>query len=362
MKNTISARQAGILCVITILANKVSLLPALLYRGANTDGFFVMLMYFAVELGILGVFFALKHKYPNMTLYSILEKHLGAVVTKVLYVFLMLFFLFKVVLTYAVGYLYLKQQIYQDEFAMLALVCIIPVINHAVVKGLRAFSRTIEFAFVFLLAGIFVSIAIGFANFKEVPQFFLSTPAGFFDAAFRHVFAFGDFIFLFLIIDKIDFKEKQGNQILRYVILGFALVLTIFFIFYSVYRGTGYMHSNALDDILAFCIKFCAMGQLNVIAMLTVMFLNFFELEIFAYSFSEAFCSVFPKLNRAYSVAVFDVLFFTIYFVLIGRFTNMIAFTHNYLPYIALIVNYLIPLILLFIALPKRSKKNEKNI
>lgn len=361
MNNTITARQAGILCVMTILANKVSLLPALLYEGAKADGFFIMLMFFGIELGILGIFFALKSKYPNERLYSILQKHLGSVITKFIYILLMFFFLFKVTLTYSVGYVYLKEQVYQDEFAMIAIVCILPVVNHAVIKGLRTFSRTIEFCYVFIIIGVLVSIGIGLANFQDIPLFFTSTPQGFFGSSFRHVFAFGDFIFLFLIIDKVDFEKKERVKILNYILFGFALVLAIFFIFYSVYKGTGFMHNNALDDILAFCIKFCAMGQLNVIAMLTVMALNFFQLEIFTYCFSEAFCSVFPKLNRTYSVIVFDVLFFLIYFVFVERFTRMIYFTHDYLPYLAMVINYLLPLILLFCALPRR-RKDEKDI
>ena len=64
------------------------------------------------------------------------------------------------------------------------------------------------------------------------------------------------------------------------------------------------------------------------------------------------------KSTRNYSVFVFDVIFVVVYFVLIGRFENMILYTQKWLPYLAILTNYVFPLILLVIALLKR-KKNE---
>ncbi len=352
---TISARQAGMLCTITILANKIFLLPALIYDGVKSDGFFVMMFLFALELCVLGIFILLKKKFPNNTLNFILEKYLGKVIARIIYLFFMMFFLFKMMLTYSVCYVYLKQQVYQDEFALLALICIIPVVNHAVISGLRVFSRTIELYFYVIMTGVLICLAVGLGNWQGMPILFNSTPSEFFLTSFKHIFSFGDYLFLFLIIDKIHLEKGQVKHLVKYVALGIIMVLTLFIAFYSIYQITAFMHNNALSDIISVSLQFNAIGRLDVLAMLTIMFLCYFEMEIFQFSFSEAFCNVFHKLNRKYSIVVFDVIFLVVYFILVGRYENMILYTEGWLPYFSIFTNFLIPIIILFISLPKRK-------
>lgn len=353
---TINARQTGMLCTIMILANKIFLLPALLYEGAKSDGFFIMIMLFAIELCVLGVFFLLKSKYPNNTLNFILEKHIGKFLSKIIYIVLMVFFLFKTLLAYSVVYAYLKAQVYQEEFALLALICIIPVVNHAVISGLRVFSRTIELYFYAICTGIFICLVVGLINSQGMPFFFRATPSEFFLTSFKHIFSFGDFIFLFLIIDKIKIEKKEYKTIFKFIVLGIAIVLILFYIFYSIYQITAFMHNSALTDILSVSLQFNAVGRLDVIAMVTIMFLSFFELTIFAFGFSEGFCNVFHKLNRTYSVVVFDVIFMCVYFILVGRYENMLLYNESWLPYLSLFANYLIPILLFVIAILKRRR------
>ena len=359
---TISARQAGMLCAVLVLANKIFLLPSLIYEGAKSDGFFVALMLFIVDLFVLTTFFMLKAKYPDNTLDYILEKHIGKIFSKIIYIILMIFFLFKVLLTYSVVYAYLKGQVYQDEFALLALISVIPVVNHAVVTGLRSFSRTIELYFYAISAGVLICLAVALVNNQGMPYFFNTSVPEFFNSAFKHIFTFGDYIFLFLIIDKIKMEKKEGKEILKFAGIGIFFVLSIFFLFYSIYQITAFMHNNALTDILSASNQSNSVGRLDVIAMLTIMFLSYFQLSIFAFGFSEAFCNVFHKLNRAYSVAVFDVIFIIVYVILVGRYENMLLYTRSWLPYLALVTNYLIPLMIFFMALPKKKGvKYEKN-
>lgn len=361
--STINARQAGMLCVMTLFANKIFLLPSLMYENVKADAFFVMIFLFAMELFVFSVFLLLKSKYPDKTLNFILEKHLGRVIARIIYILFMVFFLFKMLLTYSVCYVYLKQLVYQNEFTLLALVAILPVVNHAVICGLRTFSRTVELYFFVLMAGIFICLAVGLVNMQGMPFFFNSSASSFFSTSFKHIFSFGDYLFLFLIIDKVKIKENETKTMFRFILLGIASILCIFFIFFSIYQITAFMHNNALTDIISVSTRLNTLGRLDVIAMVTIMFLCYFQMSIFLFSFSEAFCNVFHKLNRAYSVCVFDVVFLLSYFVLIGRYENMLIYTQGWLPYYSIATNIVIPIVLFFISLPKMRKEviYEKN-
>ena len=176
-------------------------------------------MLFAIELMVLGVFFLLKNKYPEASFKEILEKHLGKVFSKVIFIVLMAFFLFKLLLSYSVGYIYIKQHVYQGEFALFALICFIPVINHAVIKGLRVFSRTIELYYPVICVGIIICLAVSLAGGINIPLFFTSEPSSFFMTLFKHIFSFGDYLFLFIIMDRIEMKSGEEKKLFKFVAL-----------------------------------------------------------------------------------------------------------------------------------------------
>ncbi len=359
---SISARQSGIIVFLTILANKILVLPSAMYEKSKTDSIFALIAIFAFELLVLACFFALKKAYPEQNLKEILSKKMGCVAAKVIIFAFLIFFLFKTMLTYAVLYVYLKDLVYQDEFGFLALVCLFPVVNHAVVCGLRAMGRTFELFYYIVLVGVLFCLCIAFFTNISMPNFFVASPLEIFHSGFRHIFAFGDYLVLFLFIDKIKLKKGEEKKIFLFALVGIILVLAIFIIFYAKYQVTAFMHNNALADLLVFSVQFNAIGRLDIIAMLTIMTLGLFQLEIFQAAFCESFVQIFDKLSVKYGVIVFDILFLVIYLVLIKKYEIMLSFATDYLVYFAILTNIVLPV--LIYVLSRRHKKetyDEKN-
>lgn len=357
----ISAKQAGMMCVILLLANKILLLPSLIFEDIGADGIFVVILLLFLDLLVLGAFYLLKSRFPDFSFSQILEKYLGKIVTKIIYIFLLVFFLFKAILTYSVSYIFLKQQVYQDDFELLALICILPIVNHAVFVSLRTFSRTIEMFFYLIVVGIVLCLFISINNDLGLPLFFQTSPAKYFGSTLHHIFAFGDYLFLFLIIDKIKFKEGEGRKILKFALFGIVLLLAIYASFYSIFRITAFMHNNALSDIISVSVQYSSVGRLDIISMLTIMFLTYFQLEIFIFAFCNSFESIFPKLNRIHALIAFDISFLLLNFSLLGQYDMFFSSTENYLPYLAIVVNYILPIILTFVSLKfGKRRKYEK--
>lgn len=356
---TISARQTGIIVFLTILANKILVLPSVMYQMSKADSIFALIAIFSLEILVLTIFLHLKKTYPDKNLRDILKQKAGLIFAKsVVFVFLV-FFLFKTMLTYSVLYIYLKDLVYQDEFGFLALVCLFPVVNHAVVCGLRAMSRTFEMFYYIVLVGVVFCVGIAFFTDMSMPNFFVSSPLDIFNSGFTHIFAFGDYLALFLFIDKIKLRKGEGKKIFLFALTGIFIVLTIFVIFYAKYQVTSFLHNNALADLLVFSVQFNAIGRLDIIAMLTIMTLGLFQLEIFQSAFSESFVMVFEKLSVKYSIVVFDILFFVIYLVLIKKYEIMLNIATNYLAYFSIITNIILPI--LIYVLCHKSKKGMKN-
>ena len=162
MKNTISMSQTAVLSAFCILSNKILLLPSLMYGDTKADSIFVMLLMFILDFLTLPIFLKLKKAYPDKKLTVIISKFLTKYVAKIIFIVLLVYMLFKALLTFNIVYDYFKQQIYQDEFLWIAIICIVPVMNHAVLTGLRPTIRTMQLFFGVVLSGIFICFFISF--------------------------------------------------------------------------------------------------------------------------------------------------------------------------------------------------------
>ena len=170
MKAKISIRQTGVLLVFCILSNKILLLPSLLYERSGNDAIFSMIIAFAVELIMLPIFICLKEKNPDKTFYQILEENITKVGAKLIFIAIMLFMILKAILTFSIVYVYFKQEIYQEEFLALILICMLPVITHGVVSGLRTITRTMEFFFSVLMVGFIFCLSMSLLPSIQIPH------------------------------------------------------------------------------------------------------------------------------------------------------------------------------------------------
>lgn len=359
----INARQTGILLFMCILANKFLLLPSLMFKQTKNDAIFVLIILFVLDIIALPIFFKLKRKYPDKKLFEILSKHLTKTITIMIYIVFAFYFLIKAILTVDVVYSYLKQQVYQGDFFLLALISIIPVVNHAALKGVRVMSRTMEIFFFIVIVGFLTCLGFSlFTNFS-MPVFFTSSIKEILSSSYKNAFAFGDFIFLFLIIDKVKLKKNDEKIIYKYSFFAIFLIFLLFFLYYAKFQETSFMHNAAISDILVFSVQFNAIGRLDIISMITIMFITTFELEIFAYGFCESLLNLTPKVNKQFSIIFLDVIGFLLYTLYFGRYEYIISSFSSWLIYIAILINYLLPAIFYFLSLNyKRKEKNELKI
>ncbi|MBE7073659.1 MAG: hypothetical protein E7379_01005 [Clostridiales bacterium] len=359
MRAKISVRQTGILIVLCLLSNKLLLLPSLMFESSGVDSIISLIIAFSVELAIIPIFIHLKTKYPNVSFYEIVQLHLGKIVVKILFVAIMLFMFLKAILTFGIVYAYFKQEIYQEEFLFLILICMLPVLTHGVMSGLRAISRTMEFFFYLLIAGFLVCLAMSLFTSITVPVFFTNSIDSIFSSAFKYFIVFDDFLLLFVIMDRIDFKKGQEKKIYLYVFLGIGLVLSLFIFFYSKYPVTAFMHDNALSDLLVFSVQFSAIGRLNIIAMITIMLITLFQMEIYCYGFCQSFEYLFPKLNKKYAVTVFDLFVIVVFNLYVGSHTDIVDGASGWFSIFALALGIALAVISILLCLLRRKDENK---
>ena len=355
--NSINSRQAGILVAICLFANKMLLLPSLMFEQTKEDSLFVLIFMFLLDIVVLPIFLNMKRKYPNEKLYNILASKITPFFAKILYIIFLVFFMLKVLLVFSITYVYFKQQIYQEELLFLILISCIPVINHAVCVGLRSLSRSIELLFGVVVGGVILCLFFSLFTNMSMPTFFVSSGKDFLLSVYKNAFSFGDYLLLFILIDKIKINKNEEKKIYAFSLFGILLVVLLFLIFYSKYNVTAFMHNSALADILTFSVQFNAIGRLDILAMVLIMTITLFQLEIFAYCFCDVFSNIFTKFNKNYAVVIFDITFILLYFSSFGKYENLLNSYQYWGPILGIFINYIFPLICLLIVLCKRKVK-----
>ena len=357
---SINIWQAGIFLFIIIFANKILVLPSLLYSGANIEGMFCYLISFLLEIGLITLFIFLKRKYPTYSFSKLVKEKLGVITLKIVYVLIAFFFFCKLILIYNVTYIFFKDLIYKSSGNFLFLICLLPIVNYLAVCDLRSFGRTVQLFFPIIFIILLFCVITSFIGIEGMPLFFQSNVSDVFLTTIKHTTAFGDVIFLFLFMDKIEYKKGDGRKLFFLSLLAMIFVCLIMLAFYFSYTYTSFMHPYAIFEILGNVKDYGGLGRIDVVAVILVMILTYLQMGIYLKCFTLSFHVVFPKLSDAYALTTFNGVFLILVFLLIRNLERTITYGENFLPYLSLISFVLIPLCVI-VFLVMRRKKNGKD-
>lgn len=358
---SIGAWQLGIILFILLFANKILVLPSLLFEGAKVEAIFIPVISFLFELGLLWLFYKLKTKFPSVSFAEILKMHLGKIVQIVLYVLFALFFFVKALLLYNVTYIFFRNVIYIDYSNFLFLFCILPIINHLAICGLRVIGRTAQMFFPLILIIVLFCAIVGIFDINSAPLFFQSTFLQVFITGLRHISTFGDIIFAFLIIDKVEIKKKQWKVVFILPSIAAVLVEAVTVVYILSYTYTSFMHPYAIFEIVSYIKEYSGFGRLDIIPMVGIILFTYFHLAIYIKAFMLSFNEIFTKINPIYSVLTFNLIFLIIVNYFIVNLNDAIFLAQDILPYFAVVPFAILPIAIVVAFCVKRlkEKRNE---
>lgn len=359
MKNTISVRQTAIIACILLFSNKILTLPSLLYEKSKADSLFIMLLMFFVEIFVLFVFFKLKRRYQSETFFEILSQKLGKVVAIIVFSCFFLYFFIKLLINFNFTHMYFKIQVYHDDQDSVFLFVAIVVMITMMARGFRPLARTLEFFYYAILIGFGLCVFISFVNFRQFPIFFDSPIKEIFIGSYRYAFAFGDVLFLFFIMDKVELTRKGEGQILKYVTFAMVTILVGYFLFFSVYQYSIFMHPSAVSDIIVLSYQIFSVGRLEFLAVLIIMNITLFQISLYAYVLAYILRQIFKKLKKNYSIFVVLGLFLSLYVIYFNNLDVIKMCFTGYASIFALVLQLLIPLICLVFTFSKKEQRRQ---
>ncbi len=355
----ITAWQTGILLFILLFANKVLVLPSLLYEGAKFEAFLIPIIASFLEFGLLFLFYKVKMRFPDKSFEEILSARFGKVVQILIYIFFSVYFLAKAVLLYNVTFIFFRNMIYKNAQNFVFLFALLPIINHLAICGLRVLGRTAQlFLPVIFLITVFC-IVVGCFGIDSNPLLFQTNATMFFSTFFKNFAPFGDSILLFMIIDRVKVERGQWKPIFILSALALLCVCVITFVFILSYSHTCFMHPFAIFEIMSFVKEYEGLGRLDLISMVVIILYTYFQLAIYLKVFMFSFCGVFKKLDVLYSVLTFNILFLIIINFFITNLDGAVFFGQNLLPYFNAFPFVVLPtfVLLLFVRRRKREVK-----
>ena len=356
----IGAWQTGILIFFLLFANKILILPSLLFNNAKFEGLITPIVLFILELLLLVIFYKLKKRFPHERFFYVLKNHFGKIVTCIVFFLVGIYFLGKMILLYNVTYIFFRNLIYKESNNTLFLICLLPVVNHLAICGVRTIGRTAQIFFPAVVTILIFAVVVGVFGINSSVILEQSNISSIALATIRHVSVFGDLIVLFLFMDKIEVKKGEWKILFSFFSAGALSVFAIILVFFLSYTYTSFLHPFAFFEILSFVKEYGGIGRLDIISMIFIILLTYFQLAIYLKCFFVCFDGLFPKLDRLYSVLTFNFLFVLLIQYAVINLSRIIIYAEEFLPYFSIIAFIIVPvccLVSLFVR--KHEEKRE---
>ena len=360
MRSSLSGRQAALLCSVMILSSKLLNLPSLLYTANRTSAIFSAIIIFAIEFVFLFFLLKIKKKHPNKSFFNFFENKIGKFLTKTILIILFLFFVFKISFVMQESFFFFKRSLYTTIPISLYLISVLPVVSAFAYRGLKPLGRTLEIFFWVILGLLIFSTIVWVISVSDFALTITNSNgwSGFWDATFNHTFWFADFVFLMLIVDKVQLEENSQKQILLYSGFTMLWVLAFFVIYFIAFQTTAFTHPFAILNIIQFVSDFGTVGKFDILPITAVMLVIFFQLGVLLICACSCIEKVIPFKHKAQTLIAINAFLVLLSYIIFNNANSVAIFYGDFLKWLSLFVVYGISALFLFFAW--RTKAGEK--
>lgn len=358
MMKEINDRQIAIICFITLLGMKILSLPSLLYSDYSFGAVFVLLFYLLLDALIIFIILKIKKYNENMVFFDILNKYFPKFLSYLIIFILIIFCFLKLTYIFFEYHNFLSHSLALELDKFTFIFATFPVINAIVYRGIKAFARTTEFFYIFLLIGMLLILLLGIFSQELFTMVPLEDISEFFNSVGKRSMWFGDGIIVLILVDNFYLKKTTTKKVMLDVLL-LAFTTMLFYIsHYVIYQTTSYMHPYAISDVIQFSTKFGNVGKLDIIAILVAIFMFIFEMSIYSICCEKFLYKV--SKNKYLSFAFLNTILIILIYAIFHNTTNIMNVFTNYACYLSWFVSYLFPLLLFILTLIKHNKKEKK--
>ena len=364
MEKQLSSNQISRIICIASLGLKISVLPAFMSSIAQNDFWITAIVVFVME--IFTFLFILKktEKFPGKTFFDIIQENLGKVISKIVMVIFVLFFLFKAVLSVYVSGLFIKYTVYEDFNEFIFLFIFLLYLIYFVRSDLRVIGRASELIIYVAVVASIISLMLSVVEI-DINNIFPVLTNGLspvLECMSKSSFWFGDYLIFLFMMGNFSFEKNSVRKvIISYIMM--AVILVIFFItFHCLFKNTSAVHMTAVSDVSHYIPRFSDF-RLDWVSDILWIFVCFFASGIWLFCFKWSFDKLFNiKKYTLTTPIVFCICMFILVYFLKIPVTRYVEFLSKYGWYIAVITSQLPIMFLVCFKIGKRKNYYAKKL
>lgn len=236
---------------ISIVSLKLLILPALLSKYSIKYSYISIICGLAIDFVFMLILLYIIKKFPHLTFSEFIERSFGKIARYALNFILALYFFFKGVLIVKETHNYFNETLFETIGWWFFIIPMLLLIFFMIIKDLKTLSRSVEFFFWLIVAGIILTIlvpikTVDFTNLlplfskgiEDVPKSLLFCN-----------FSFGDYFALLMLMGRIDVKPKSDKKIIIYAIITDLLVVLFYIIFVAMFGDISVNQNLAISDM-----------------------------------------------------------------------------------------------------------------
>ena len=368
MEKIISSRQLSIIAFLSVLSLKLTVLPALIYSKIGVDAVLLILFITAIDfLEFFFIYYVLKNN-QNISFYDFLSNKTGKFFTKIIFILIFIFYLFKMLLLCSGGFNYASSAIFKEAPLYLFLFILLVSSSSLFLFGIKSYSRTVEFFYPLIASMfiIFLFMAIFTAPLQDVRPFFQSESSSFFASFFNFGILGGNYIFMLFFMGKIKFTIKTKSILLKNILFGWALLIIFYVINYSIFKNTAAAHPHAISEIIQYLPLPNILGNFDWFAVSFMLILFVFHGGLFIFCMTYSLNNII-KTNRIknlqkasqINLLIINILIVLLLYLIFPTFLSLKEFLFDKM--VISIISYsvlLIPLLSCFLQFISNIKKN----
>ncbi len=251
MTRQISDRQCAIMLAISIVSLKLLILPALLSRYTVKYSYMSVICGLAIDFVFMIIMLAIMYKFKHLTFSEIIERSFGKVVRYLLNFILAVYFFFKGILIVKETHNYFNETLFENISWWFFVIPMLLLIFFIIIKDLKTISRSVEFFFWLIAAGIVLTILVPIktVDFSNLLPIFSKGSLGIPESLLYCNFSFGDYFVLLMLMGRVDLKTKSRKKILWYATITNFLVVLFYIIFVAMFGDISVNQGLAISDM-----------------------------------------------------------------------------------------------------------------
>ncbi len=361
MKKELTSRQFCFLLITSMISLKFMALPSLLSKDLGRDIYLLVGMFLVLDLVVLVFGLKLMRKFKDINFLEYLKNKIGRVFTSVIFFLVGIYFLFKIILLTVGVESFFKINFFAELPVSTFIVPLLLLSVYMVKKGLIAYGRTIEVLIWGILFAVIMVIVLGAgsANITNIFPLAKSGSEAFFSSGFDYILWFGDVMFIFLLIGKVDIDKKFEKKC--YVTYASsAIMIMLFYLFYiGMFENNMPYHTLGLSDMAQNAVRTNTFFQVDFMPILLWISALFFEVAFTFHLIVSAFGNATKKENEDKILYVMAGISLIIFLYLRINVEKIVVIATDALSYPSIIIMALVYIFMVIFSFSKKKNLNK---